>query len=320
VLAVGGGYELFDANVDTMATCPDRAGAPTGLPDVPVVIGEPSHATNPTTFGIIPSHIISGSPDVGPIQYLIEQFGPLHGILATGNDLPAALALNTMSFDAAEATGIGVDQRFELSEREENLDPLTQALIDADANFAQSGLTVNFMVRWRQNAAQLAPDLPVTWFCSSQCYDPNLFAAGQEVVEGQYVSTLALPFEEADINPVLADYLRIAEEGDYKTDSLGFQAFIAGLALGDVIQAIADEQGPNAITRTAVLEGLSQLNDYEAHGLMGPTDIGDRQNSGCTVLLQAQGGAFVRVFPEEPGTFNCEEDNRVQVRDPQPVG
>jgi ABC-type branched-subunit amino acid transport system substrate-binding protein len=320
VLAVGGGYELFDANVETMATCPDAAGNPTGLPDVPVVVGEPPHALNPTTYGVIPSQVISGQADVGAVQQLNETLGPLRGVVITGNDLPAALALNTMTFDAEEAAGLEITQRFETSEREENLDPFTQSLIESDANFAQSGLTVNFIVRWHQNVTQLAPDLDLTWFCSSQCYDPNLFAAGADLVEGQYVSTLTLPFEEADQNPLLQQYLDLAEAGDYKVDSLGFQAFIAGLVLGDVIQGITDEQGPNAITRRAVLDGLSQLNDYEAHGLTGPTDIGDRQNSGCTVLLQAQGGTFVRVYPEEPGTFNCEADNRVQVRDPQPVG
>jgi ABC-type branched-subunit amino acid transport system substrate-binding protein len=320
VLAFVGGYELFDANVDTLSSCADAAGAPTGLPDLSVVIGEPTHALNPTTYGVIPSQIISGMADVGAPQYLLEQFGPLRGVFLASNDLPSAHELNIAGFDGIVAAGVELVQIFDVGGREENYDPFTQALIDGDANYAQSGLAVNSTVRWRQNAAQLAPDLDVTWFCTSQCYDANLFAAGNDVVEGTYVSTLTLPFEEADSNPYMQAYLAIAEEGDYKTDSLGFQAFVAGLAMMDTIDAIVAEQGPNAITRQALLDGLSNLNDYEAYGLTGPTDIGDRQNSGCTVLLQAQGGEFVRVYPEEPGTYNCEQDNRIQVRDPQPVG
>jgi hypothetical protein len=315
-----GGYELFDANVETLSNCADAAGAPTGLPDLSVVIGEPTHATNPTTFGVIPSQVISGMVDVGPAQYLLEQFGPLRGVFLASSDLPSAHELNVAGFEGEIAAGIEEVQTFDVGGREENYDPFTQALIDGDGNFAQSGLAVNSTVRWRQNAAQLAPDLAVTWFCSSQCYDDNLFAAGTDVVEGQYVSTLTLPFEEADTNPYMQAYLSIAEEGGYKTDSLGFQAFVAGIAMTDVIQGIVDAQGPNAITRQTVLDGLLELNDYEARGLTGPTDIGERQNSGCTVLLQAQGGAFVRVYPEEPGSFNCEEDNRIAVREPQPVG
>jgi ABC-type branched-subunit amino acid transport system substrate-binding protein len=319
VLAFVGGYELFDANVETMATCPDAAGAPTGLPDLGVVIGESTHALNPTTFAVIPSQVISGRADAGPVQYLIEQFGPLSGVFLVPNDLPSALESSNALMDGAVGAGITEVQRFEVGGREENYDPFTQALLDGGANFAQSGLAAPNMVRWRQNAAQLAPDAEVTWFCTSQCYDQNLFAAGVDVVEGQYVSTLALPFEESDTNPYLQAYLDIAEEGGYKTDSLGFQAFVAGIAMTDVIQGIVDAQGPNAITRDAVLDGLENLNGYEARGMIGPTDIGLRQNSGCTVLLQAQGGEFVRIFPEERGTFNCEPDNLVQVRDPQVV-
>jgi hypothetical protein len=317
VLAFVGGYELFDANVETMATCPDAAGAPTGLPDLGVVIGEPSHALNHTTYSVIPSQIISGLADAGPVQYLLETVGPLSGVFLAGNDLPSALALTNALIDGAVAAGVTEVQRFEVGGREENYDPFTQALIDGGGNFAQSGLAVNSTVRWRQNAAQLAPDLDLTWFCTSQCYDPNLFAAGNDIVEGTYVSTLALPFEEADTNPYMQAYVSIAEEGGYKTDSLGFQAFAAGIATTDVIEGIVETQGPNAITRATVLDGISQLTDYDARGLMGPTDIGARQNSGCTVLMQAQGGTFVRVYPEEPGTFNCEEDNLIPVREPQ---
>jgi ABC-type branched-subunit amino acid transport system substrate-binding protein len=320
VLAFVGGYELFDANVETMASCPDAAGAPTGLPDLGVVIGEPSHALNATTFGVIPSQIVSGRADVGPVQWLMENVGPMRGVFLVPNDLPSAQELSNALFDGAVAAGVEEVQRFEVGGREENYDPFTQALIDSGANFAQSGLAVPQMVRWQQNAAQLAPDLDVTWFCTSQCYDEDLFAAGTDVVEGTYVSTLALPFEEADTNPYMQAYVDIAAEGGYKTDSLGFQAFAAGIAMTDVIQGIVDSQGPNAITRQAVLDGLAGLTDYDARGLMGPTDIGARQNSGCTVLMQAQGGEFVRIYPEERGTFNCEEDNLIQVRDPQTPG
>jgi hypothetical protein len=320
VLAFVGGYELFDANVDTLSSCPDAAGAPTGLPDLGVVIGEPSHALNPTTYSVIPSQIISGNADAGPVQYLLENVGPLRGVFLAGNDLPSALELTNALIDGAVAAGVEEIQRFEVGGREENYDPFTQALVDGGGNFAQSGLAVNSTVRWRQNVAQLAPDADITWFCTSQCYDPNLFAAGADIVEGTYVSTLALPFEEADTNPLMQAYVSIAEEGGYKTDSLGFQAFAAGIAMTDVIQGIVDSEGPNAITRASVLAGIAQLEDYDVRGLMGPTDIGARQNSGCTVLMQAQGGEFVRIFPEEPGAFNCEEDNLIPVRPPQAVG
>jgi hypothetical protein len=130
------------------------------------------------------------------------------------------------------------------------------------------------------------------------------------------VSIQHLPFEERAENELLDAYLTIAEAGGYKTDSLGFQGFSAAVAMGDIIQQITDDQGPNAITRAAILEGLAGLHDYDGHGIVGPTDIGGRVPAGCTVLMQARGGEFVRVYPEEPGTLNCEPDNLVQVGDP----
>jgi hypothetical protein len=316
VLAVVAGYEVFDGGIDAMADCPDMAGAPTGLPDLAVVVGEPNHYLNPTTYSVIPPGPISALYDIGSAQYLQEAEGPLRAVYLVPNDIPASLVLQNNNFTARAQAGIEEVQRFEFSSREENYDPFTQALIDGGANYAEQGGAVSNFVRWQQNVAQLAPDLDVTWFCASACYDQNLFAAGAEVVEGAYVSIQHLPFEERAQNELLDAYLTIAEEGGYKTDSLGFQGFSAAVAMGDVIQQIVEEQGPNAITRAAVLEGLAGLHDYDGHGIVGPTDIGGRVPAGCTVLMQARDGAFVRVFPEEPGTLNCEPDNLVQVGEP----
>jgi hypothetical protein len=316
VLAVVAGYEVFDGNVQAMANCPDAAGAPTGLPDLAVVVGDPNHYLNPTTYAVIPPGPISALYDIGSAQHLQETEGPLRGVYLVPNDIPASLVLQNNNFTARAQAGIEEVQRFEFSAREENYDPFTQALIDGDANYAEQGGAVSNYVRWQQNVAQLAPDLDVTWFCASACYDQNLFAAGADVVEGSYVSIQHLPFEERAENELLDAYLTIAEEGGYKTDSLGFQGFSAAVAMGDVIQAIVDEQGPNAITRAAILEGLAGMHDYDGHGIVGPTDIGGRVPAGCTVLMQARGGEFVRVYPEEPGTLNCETDNLVQVGDP----
>src|SRR5690606_25384542 len=49
-LAFIGGYELFDGNTDNMRNCVDQAGAPTGMPDITVIQGEPGHYLNPTTY------------------------------------------------------------------------------------------------------------------------------------------------------------------------------------------------------------------------------------------------------------------------------
>jgi hypothetical protein len=316
-----GGYELFDGNVDNMRACADSTGAATGMPDLVVVQGEPAHYLNPTTFGILPSSFVAGLWDAGGEQYITETVGPLRGVFLIPNDLPSAqnssIALFQASIEGGPVTEV---QSFDVGGREENYDPFTQALIDGDANYARSGLAVNSTVRWHQNVAQLAPDLDITWGCSTQCYDPNLFAAGNDIVEGQYTWLLNLPFEEASLNPYMQAYVDIAAEGDYKVDGLGFQAFVASLAFQEVVERIVEADGPNAITRVSLLDQLANLHDYDAHGLIGPTDVGGRVPSGCQIVMQAQGGAFVRVHPPEPGTFDCDPGHLIPIGEPQPVG
>jgi hypothetical protein len=316
VLAFAGGYELFDGNVDTMATCPDAAGAATGIPDIAVVMGEPQHYTNPNSFAVVASAGLNGTAQIGGLRHLIEEGGDYQGVFLVPNDLPSAQNLQNLFYDGVAMAGVDEIQRFDVGGREENYDPFTQALIDGEANFASSGLGIAQLVRWRQNVAQLAPELDLTWYSASVAYDPRLFAAGADVAEGTYVSIFHVPFEERDTNPLLDAYLTIAEEHEYKVDSLGFQAFANGIMLQDVIEGIVAEQGPNAITRAAILDGLANLHDYDARGLFGTSDVGARAAAACTVLLQAQGGEFVRVWPEEPGTFDCSPENVLQAGDP----
>jgi hypothetical protein len=316
-----GGYELFDGNVDNMIACPDSTGAATGMPDLVVVQGEPAHYLNPTTYSVIPTGYVTGLWDSGGEQYLTEQGLDLRGVFLVPNDLPSALNSSNNLFDAAiEGGPVTEIQRFEVGGREENYDPFTQALVDGGGNYARSGLAVNSTVRWRQNVAQLAPDADITWGCSTQCYDANLFAAGNDIVEGTYTWALNLPFEEADLNSYMQAYIDIAEEGGYKTDGLGFQAFVSALTFQEIVERIVEADGPNAITRVNLLDQLANLHDWDAHGLIGPTDIGGRVPSGCQIVMQAQGGQFVRVHPEEPGTFDCDPNHLIQVGEPQPVG
>jgi hypothetical protein len=318
VLAFVGGFELFDGDVDTMATCPDQTGAPTGLPDLGVVFGEPAHQLNPTSYATIPPASLSALQDVGGFQEVVRLAGgSVRGVWLVPNDLPSVRQLQIDAFDA-RLTVPGVEQvaRFEVGGREEDYDPFTQALIDGGADYAESGLAVESTVRWRQNVVQLAPDAAITWGDGSSSYDPALFAAGGDLVEGTYVWIQTLPFEERDVNTLLDDYLRIAEEHGYAVDGLGLQAFIAGIAMTDVVERIVAERGPDGITRAAVLDGLAALRSYDARGLFGPTDIGARRPSGCFVLLQARDGAFARVHPPERGTLDCGADNLVAVGAP----
>src|SRR6185503_9184314 len=56
--AMVGTSALFMNNVDDLAGCVDKAGAATGLPDLPFVTTEVVHQCNPTTFPMAPPQIV----------------------------------------------------------------------------------------------------------------------------------------------------------------------------------------------------------------------------------------------------------------------
>ena len=43
--------------------------------------------------------------------------------------------------------------------------------------------------------------------------------------------------------------------------------------------------------------------------MLGPTDVGGKKLNGCFALMQVKGGKYVRVFPKEKGTLNCDSKN-----------
>jgi hypothetical protein len=49
------------------------------------------------------------------------------------------------------------------------------------------------------------------------------------------------------------------------------------------------------------------VKDFDANGMFGTIDIGDRVSSKCFVVLKWDGKDFVRVYPTQRGTFDCNQ-------------
>jgi hypothetical protein len=119
-----------------------------------------------------------------------------------------------------------------------------------------------------------------------------------------------LPFEEADTNAQAQAYVD-AVGGLDKAVSWGAQGWQAALAFQTVVNKIVLDEGPNAITRASILEGLGALDNFTADGWLGAKSL--RGASACGVVLKMEGGKFNRVFPEERGTFDCAKENLIEV-------
>lgn len=317
--AMVGTTSLFVLDASNLVNCPDKAGQPTGLPDIAQLATELPHQCNPTTFAI--NNAEGDCPYTGGVRrtvqfmgtyrYFLEQVPDLHGIFLIPGDLPSAIQSSIVGVRAAESIGVVNDGEFKVSGRDEQaafarfIEPIKQH----QSNFVHNGSNDVAMVKMRKEAKAQNVNVEI-WSCTLSCYTPAFLEAGGADVEGTYMWMQFLPFEEADTNEELAAYLD-AVGGIEKATSWGAAAWAGAVELKEVIDRIVEKDGPNAITRARFLEELAALDDFDANGWFGKK--AQRKLSDCFVLLQVQNGEFVRVFPEERGTFHCDPENLVEI-------
>lgn len=314
--AIVGTAALFVNNVDDLVGCQDAKGAATGLPDYPVVTTEVVHQCSPVSHGINPPIIDCATKDqkpqtyrgsLGATNYYLKKFGKnaLHGLFLYPSDLKSAKNSQVPAFTAQQEAGIKQDATFDVSGRAQQsaYTPFVQTLKDNNSTYARHGGNDVGIIALMKEAKLQGVNSVKVWDCSLQCYDKDILAAPE--TEGLYVWTLFLPFEEAKTNKMLRNYLKYM--GD-KADGFGAQAWASGLLLRDAINEVVEQDGNNGVTRAAVLEATAGITEFDADGMLGATNPGERIPSPCYVLSQVKGGKFVRVFPKKPGTFDCKSE------------
>jgi ABC-type branched-subunit amino acid transport system substrate-binding protein len=320
-VALVGGNALFNPDVKPMTDCVDKAGQPTGLPNIAALANDITEQCAPTSF-IIQAvaetcPVTPGSPRpikafVGPTKFYVEQNpGGLSGIYMVPGDLPTTVQSATFQIAAIAQMGVTWLGTPKVSGRDEQpaYTPRIQTLKARGGNFVYNGSNDVAMIRMRKEAKAQGLDTVKVWACSLACYTRNMLSQGGADVEGTWVWMQFLPFEEADTNPELKAY--VDSVGANKVDSFGAQAWQAGVAFRQVVQDIGAKDGPNGITRAKILDGLRNLKNFNANGWMGEKDL--RGFSQCFLMMQIKGGKFERVFPAERGKLHCSANNLVTV-------
>ena len=64
-----------------------------------------------------------------------------------------------------------------------------------------------------------------------------------------------------------------------------------------------------------MLDRIAEIDEWTGGGLHVPSYPAGNENPGCEILMQIVGTGYERVFPEGPGTYEC-EGNRGQVTGP----
>jgi hypothetical protein len=250
---------------------------------------------------------------IGPLRYLIgedesigEHTSILYGdlqTLVTQKDRQAE-AMEQVGFEDIQATSYAI-----LGEA--NWSPLATTVRDDDTTtLVWVGEGANFA-----NYQQAQSDLgftPTVQITDANLYDPEYLEAAGPAADGTYTRVAVWPFEEASENPTGAtqQYMDLIEARDGKVAALGAQSFSAWLLFAQLASE-CDVEGN--LTRSCILEKGAEVTDWNGGGLHAPANVGENSGPECFILLQAEGGEFIRSEPATPEDgedgYNCSPDN-----------
>ena len=298
--AIVGSFSVFDVATDAV-DCGE-------IPDLPVEAVAAEHMTAGNAFSPFPRQ-----PDVdavGPYRYLRDEIDGCCSQYVLVPDTEPSRGRTLARIDAA--TAIGFDNAgmpdVSASDSESRYDELVTEMEANGATFAASGLGADSTLTLRRAAEGKAASV-VAWFCDAECYDPSFLSEGGDAIDSQYVAIETTPFSDrADIQSLRSYYRITTREDDTPTYS-GLRAYVTGMLFERAAKSVVEAEGIDGLTRVRLLDALAGIHDFDAGGILGPTDVGARAPTGCYVLLQVQDGKFARVNPAEKGSLSCGGDN-----------
>ncbi|GJM38270.1 MAG: hypothetical protein DHS20C19_16370 [Acidimicrobiales bacterium] len=326
-LALVGTTVLFALDTSDLNTCDDQAGNPIGVPDIGYITTEVAHQCSPNSFLLSRPGAecpYEGGPRdytaaVGAPAVLAENLGvDFNGVFIVPGDLPSTIASAVPQTAAQEEIGVTWDGVFGVSgsATQTEFGPLVTTMRDNNSNFVYNGSNDQAMLKLKREAALQDLDVDaVTWLCSLSCYTPAFIEQGGGDAEGVYVWSFFVPFEEADTNEELGTFMD--NIGTDFPPAWAAGAWIDGLLFEDAVNAIVDRDGPNGVTRQAVIDELTTVTTFDAGGWWSTTDFTTTNTIGsCFMVMQVQDGEYVRVHPEERGTLDCSIDAVAVTADP----
>jgi hypothetical protein len=321
--ALVGTSALFLTNVDDGVNCKDQAGATTGLPDVAAIVTGVPESCAPTTYSINPAQLVCSTADQHPQTYwgnqgdakwlLSQNKNDLHGSYLVGNDTKDALRGATAIVDTSIQAGIKADQKITLSGRDPQsaYTPVVNEMKTDNSNYSLTTMPLANAVLLRSEAQLQGLDSGVVWECTT-CYDSKIHDSA-EVMNNTYMTLKYLPFEEAKSNQMLATFLKYV--GKDKANGFSVFGWVAALAFGEAANNTAKTQGVNGLTRANLMKSLGGLTNFDAGGMFGTTNVGQRVPTACFLMEQFTNDKFVRLYPKKAGTFDCKAANNVKVKD-----
>jgi substrate-binding family protein len=319
--AMVGTYALSVVDASPLARCEDRAGEPTGLPEVSAVALSALHYCNPTTYTWSgagqPCPPVDGSREITVAaelgEYMSSELGDdAHGLYLVANTSPSIVAASVPLVEALQDVGLDADVEAGAagSDPQSHYTPYAAALADEQSTFVYSTATFPSFLLFRREAASQGDDSVEMWMCQSTCYDPAFVEAGGDLAVGTQVVLTNLPFEEAGASDEMQTFLDRVETHN----GFAIQSWIAARLFEQAVREVVEAEGPNGLTRASLMAGLDAIEDFDANGLVGPVTPSDKLPARCIVVVEALAdGTFERVYPEAEGELGCGEYATVEL-------
>jgi hypothetical protein len=327
--ALVGTSALFLTSVEDIVNCKDQAGQAVGIPDMSAVttgVPESCSAMSFPAYGIaIDCPTVTQNPQTfyanqGPAKWeLSKNKGGLHGVTIVGNDTKDAARGGTILGLADQQAGIKADQGdpvVSVSGRDPQsvFTPIVQKMKQDGSNWSLNVGAANQGLLLRNEAELQGIDATkVLWECAS-CYGNTLIPDNAKSFEGEYQFLGFLPFEEASVNPTVANFVKYMKKVGGTPDQFSAYSYAAVLAFADAVNAIVKSDGVNGLTRTNLITAIKGLTDFDAGGMIGKRSFKDSKTTSCFMMVQFKSGKWVRQYPTKKGTFDCKASNAVNIK------
>jgi ABC-type branched-subunit amino acid transport system substrate-binding protein len=154
-------------------------------------------------------------------------------------------------------------------------------------------------------AAKQVGFTPKLWNTDANHYDSSFIkwnADNGGVADAVYVRMAVVPFEEADKNPGIKQYVDLmSKSSGSKQGLLGVQSFGSFLLFATGVKACG-----STVTAKCVLAEIDKLKDWTAGGMQTPTTPGVNATPACGILLKMTGAKYDRVAPTDK-VFDCQD-------------
>jgi len=321
--AMVGTAVLFLTSADDLTNCVDKAGAATGLPDMPAFTAGVVESCAPTVYGLNPPQVhcdtatstpqtYTSSKMAGP--YFVSKFGKnkLHGAMIYGTDTKDAERGSRALLDAFMKSGIKADQYVGVSitTPQSGYTSFVQKMKADGSNVVNiiGGQPSSMRAEMQLQGMNVAD---VAFLCG--CYSGGTKFSSDASLDGVYIWGYTLPFEEASSNAMLRNFLKYVPTD--KQDGYAVYSWGATLAFAQAAESTMTKHGVNGLTRANFLkDGVTTLTKFDAGGMMGTVNIADKVPTDCTMVLQLQKQKYVRLFPKKKGTFDCQPSNLATIQ------